>query len=41
MDFVVNYFGHRRADVVEWLGTVKWEDGLGVVERNVVEETLR
>ena len=38
---MVDYFGHRREDVVEWLGTVKWEEGLRVVKRSVVEETLR
>lgn len=41
VDFVVDYFKHRREDVLDWLGTVKWEEGLRKVERKVVEETLR
>lgn len=41
VDFVVDTFGHQREDVVEWLGTVRWEEGLGVIEREVVEKTLR
>jgi len=37
---VVDFFGHQREDVVDWLATVKWEKSLGVVKRSVVEETL-
>ena len=40
VDFVTNYFGHQREDVVEWLKTVKWEDTLAKVEGKVVKETL-
>jgi len=40
VDFVTNYFGHQREDVVEWLKTVKWEDSLAKVEGKVVKETL-
>jgi len=40
VDFVVDFFGHQREDVVDWLATVKWEKSLGVVKRSVVEETL-
>lgn len=40
IDFVVNYFGHQRADVEEWLGTVEWEETLANVEEKVVKQTL-
>jgi hypothetical protein len=40
VDFVVNYFGHRREDVEEWLQTVKWEENLGEVEEKVIKDTL-
>ena len=41
MDFVVDYFGHQRQDVVEWLASVKWEESLATVEEKVVRDTLR
>jgi hypothetical protein len=41
VDFVVNYFGHQREDVEEWLQTVKWEEHLGEVEEKVIKETLQ
>jgi hypothetical protein len=37
---VVDYFGHRREDVVEWLASVKWEEGLSVIEEKVVRDAL-
>lgn len=40
VDFVVNYFGHQRADVEEWLQTVKWEENLAEVEEKVIKDTL-
>lgn len=40
IDFVVDYFGHQRADVEEWLGTVEWEETLAHVEEKVVRDTL-
>jgi hypothetical protein len=40
VDFVVEYFGHRREDVVEWLASVRWEEGLSTVEEKVVRDTL-
>jgi hypothetical protein len=40
VDFVTGYFGHQREDVVEWLKTVRWEDGLRKVEEKVVRDTL-
>jgi hypothetical protein len=40
VDFVVNYFGHRREDVEEWLQTVKWEENLAEVEEKVIKDTL-
>jgi hypothetical protein len=40
VDFVVNYFGHRREDVEEWLQTVKWEENLAEVEEQVIKDTL-
>jgi hypothetical protein len=41
VDFVAEYFGQRREDVVEWLSTVTWEEGLAVVKEEVLTETLR
>lgn len=41
MDFVTQYFGHQREDVVEWLKSVKWEEDLAEVKEDVVRETLR
>ncbi|WVQ83189.1 hypothetical protein IAT38_005328 [Cryptococcus sp. DSM 104549] len=41
IDFVSNYFGHQREDVVEWLKSVKWEEQLAEVKEDVVRETLR
>ena len=40
VDFVVNYFGHLREDVEEWLQTVKWEENLAEVEGKVIRNTL-
>jgi hypothetical protein len=40
VDFVVNYFGHQREDVEEWLQTVKWEENLAEVEEQVIKDTL-
>jgi hypothetical protein len=40
VDYVVNYFGHQRADVEEWLQTVKWEENLAEVEEKVIKQTL-
>jgi len=40
VDFVVNYFGHQREDVEEWLQTVKWEENLAEVEGKVIKDTL-
>jgi len=40
VDFVVNYFGHRREDVEEWLQTVKWEENLAEVKEKVIKDTL-
>jgi hypothetical protein len=40
VDFVVNYFGHQRQDVEEWLQTVKWEENLAEVEEKVIKQTL-
>jgi len=40
VDFVVEYFGHQRSDVEEWLRTVKWEENLAEVEEKVIKETL-
>ena len=40
VDFVTGYFGHQRQDVVEWLKTVRWEEGLRKVEEKVVRDTL-
>jgi hypothetical protein len=41
VEFVSGYFGHQPQDVVEWLSTVRWEEGLKVVKKEVVLETLR
>jgi hypothetical protein len=40
IDFVVNYFGHQRPDVEEWLQTVKWEENLAEVDEKVIKQTL-
>lgn len=40
LDFVVDYFGHQREDVEEWLKTVKWEENLAEVDEKVVKQTL-
>ncbi|RSH92253.1 hypothetical protein EHS25_008668 [Saitozyma podzolica] len=40
VEFVSGYFGHQPQDVVEWLSTVRWEEGLKVVKKEVVLETL-
>ena len=40
VDFVVNYFGHQREDVEEWLQTVKWEENLAEVEGKAIRNTL-
>lgn len=37
---MTGYFGHQREDVVEWLKTVRWEEGLRKVEEKVVRDTL-
>jgi O-methyltransferase involved in polyketide biosynthesis len=41
LDFVVDYFGHQRQDVEEWLKTVKWEEHLAEVDEKVIKQTLR
>ncbi|RXK40983.1 hypothetical protein M231_01831 [Tremella mesenterica] len=40
VDFVSDYFGHKKEDVAEWLSSVRWEEGLTVVKEKVVLETL-
>ncbi|KAK4686521.1 hypothetical protein P7C73_g3609, partial [Tremellales sp. Uapishka_1] len=40
VDFVVHYFKQQRADVEEWLTSVRWEEGLRLVKEEVVRETL-
>ena len=41
VDFVVDTFGQKREDVVEWLASHRWVKGLRVVEEKVVRDTLR
>ncbi|WVO23903.1 uncharacterized protein IAS62_005261 [Cryptococcus decagattii] len=40
IEFVHNYFGHKKEDVAEWLQSVKWEEQLAEVKEDVVKETL-
>lgn len=40
VDYVVETFGQQRADVEEWLKTVKWEANLAEVSEGVVRKTL-
>lgn len=40
VDFVEKTFGQQRADVEEWLKTVKWEHRLAEVSEDVVRKTL-
>ncbi|KAI9636285.1 uncharacterized protein MKK02DRAFT_44989 [Dioszegia hungarica] len=41
IDFVVENFGQQRADVEEWIQTVRWEERMSEVDESVVRETLR
>ncbi|XAO24663.1 hypothetical protein I312_103468 [Cryptococcus bacillisporus CA1280] len=40
IEFVHNFFGHKKEDVAEWLQSVKWEEQLAEVKEDVVKETL-
>ncbi|OXC70546.1 hypothetical protein AYX13_01023 [Cryptococcus neoformans] len=40
IEFVHNFFGHKKEDVAEWLQSVKWEQRLAEVKKDVVKETL-
>lgn len=40
VDFVVDFFKHKRDDTVEWLSSVKWAEKLAVVEEKVLQDTL-
>lgn len=41
IDFVVENFGQQRADVEEWIKTVRWEERMAEVDEGVVRETLK
>lgn len=40
VDYVTETFGQQRADVVEWLGSVKWESRLAEISENTLSATL-
>lgn len=40
IEFVHNFFGHKKEDIAEWLQSVKWEEQLAEVKEDVVKETL-
>jgi hypothetical protein len=37
---VVENFGQQRADVEEWIQTVRWEEAMSEVDEKVVRDTL-
>nr|ODN89528.1 hypothetical protein L203_02239 [Cryptococcus depauperatus CBS 7841] len=41
VEFVHNFFGHQREDVVEWLQSVEWAESLAEVKIDVLSETLK
>ncbi|WVO16649.1 hypothetical protein L204_104328 [Cryptococcus depauperatus] len=41
VEFVHNFFGHQREDVVEWLQSVEWAGSLAEVKIDVLSETLK
>lgn len=40
IEFVHNFFGHKKEDVAEWLQSVEWEQRLAEVKEDVVKGTL-
>lgn len=40
IDFVTSTFEQQRADVEEWIKTVKWEERMMEVDEEVVRKTL-
>lgn len=40
VDYVVNFFNHKREDTIEWLSSVKWAEGLAQIEQKAIKDTL-